>query len=396
MVGIRPGALYYDDIYPRDMFVKAISIARECARSRKSGLVGQMCFETENWPHVSSLKTPESQMRECALALFNGVDSLALYWFSFATFESLENYQYYFDTLAEYRPYFETVQRACADTQLTGIAPYYGENSMLFPDYQLAYHQLEALLFGAYPFTVAEADPRIYALNGRLAGLLTENDVKNLMKKNVLLDIEAYRCLAKILPDHSVFAKIRLADDLPQWQKCLPGTEVFDGEHFRFTPRVPVLPQSPDVRAFSTILEMPDAVGTCVIPTGEGGNLLLTQRFDKHWTTLIRKAVADMLDLVTDGKFPARMLTGGFSVSLQTRNNKAGKTTALYLQNVSVGRTMPLDVSIRCPEKGDYTLYRGCEAPQKLCCRYVGSDEMIVTVPPLQAWQSALIAVSVN
>lgn len=392
-VSIRPGSGYYDDAQPRDMFSKAISVARESARSRKSGLVGQMCFETENWPHVSSLKTPESQMRECALALFNGVDSLALYWYSFATYESQENYQFYFDTVAAYRPYFETIRDACAGTELSGVAPYFGENSVLDPAYHLPFMQLDTILFNGIPYTVAEAAPQVYGLNQKLAGFLTVKDAQELLTKNVILDVAAYRELQKIIPDHPVFAKIHLADDLPQWKKCLPGTVVLSGEHHRFQAVVPILKQSDDVRSFSTILEMPETVGHCIIPTDDGGNLLLVQHFNCYWTTPLRKAVQDMLDEVVPGKLPARLLTGGFSLSMQTRVNRSGRTSAIYLQNASVGRTMPLEIAIRRPASGEYYLYRDFEAPQKLQCRRNG-DELIVTAPAILAWQGALIAVA--
>lgn len=391
-VSIRPGSGYYDDAQPRDMFSKAISIARECARSRKSGLVGQMCFETENWPHISAKKTPESQMRECALAMFNGVDSLALYWYSFATYESQENYQFFFDTVAAYRPYFESIRKVCADTELTGIAPYFGENSVLDPTYHLPFMQLDTVLFSGIPYTVAEAAPQVYGLNQKLAGFLTEKDAHDLLTKNVILDVAAYRELQKIIPDHPVFSKIQLADNQPQWKKYLPGTIVLSGEHYRFQAVAPILKQSDDVRSFSTILEMPEAAGHCIIPTGDGGNLLLIPHLNTNWTTPLRKAVQDMLDDAVPEKLSARLLTGGFSLSMQTRVNRSGRTSAIYLQNASVGRTMPLEIAIRRPAEGDYYLYRGFEAPQKLQCRCAG-DELLVTIPPLYAWQGALIAV---
>lgn len=395
LIGIRPGAGYYNDSDPRDMYVKAEVVSREAHRSVKTGLIGQMCYETENWPHISAFKTPESQMTECALAMFGGMDSIALYWYSFATFESYENYRFYFDTVAEFKTYFEAIRNACAGTSMTGTALYQGENVVKNPSYcLLTKHLDESLLFRGIPMTNTAAIPDVCVVTGESVKYLTENDLEQLLTRNVLLDTSAFQALQTMFPGREVYRKIRFADEVGYPTEAFPAAECFGSQEeiHRFLNLAPVIPLKKDVKPYSTILNMKKACGTCVIPTGKGGNWILIQHFSKYMTTPMRRTLLDTLDDVTPGKYAARLLTGGFSVTIQSRtDDKTGLTRAVFLLNPSCGRTSQLQVAVRNPAKKTFVLHRAGEKPVKLKPLKSGEKELIFEIPALYAWQSALI-----
>ena len=105
VTGVRPGGGYYSDEAPGGLLRKATSAARDAAQVAKLPYVKQVCYEAETWPHIGSLKSPGGLMAECAYALASGCDSLALYWGADINGETDESYDFFFDTLAAWKPF---------------------------------------------------------------------------------------------------------------------------------------------------------------------------------------------------------------------------------------------------------------------------------------------------
>ncbi|MGN0867489.1 MAG: hypothetical protein ACI4SG_07445 [Oligosphaeraceae bacterium] len=144
----------------------------------------------------------------------------------------------------------------------------------------------------------------------------------------------------------------------------------------------------------SRLTTRPDACGSCLIPTEQGNSLLLIQELDSRnpWTFYRRAMILDALDgLLPHGGLPVRLLTGGFSLCLQGRVTEKGTTAGAYLQNCGIGRTMPLELAIRHGEYQEYWLMRAEEDPLPLVPIRETPQEKIYALPPLMAWQGALI-----
>lgn len=199
-IGIRPGAGYYMDRTPRNMFAKSLDVIKESARCRTYGFIGQICVEVENWPHVSAEKNPHGQMAESSLFLASGADSLALYWGSDLNRESDENYRFYFDTLAAWKPFLTAVRDAFDGSEAAGIAVFHGANQL--HNWFREQNGCDVLLLeNALPVTKMEASPEAFALPQNAVAELTDDDLASLFAKPVLTDVPAFTELAKRFPD---------------------------------------------------------------------------------------------------------------------------------------------------------------------------------------------------
>jgi len=393
-VGVRPGAGYYAETKPRQMLEKALCVGEEAERCKRYGFVGQLCYEAENWPHVSAEKSPEAQMIECALMLASGMDSLALYRGSDKNGESDENYAFYFDTLARYKPFFHTICKSFAGTHLAGGAVYHGQNALGIPEWTSKDDQTEVFLMtNSVPVVRESGEAEFFILNERAVRELAEADLPVIFAKPVLADVHAFRLLAERFATLKFTSKVRLmrCADLPP----VPGDENF--EHFEGGRKARncdsvIVPTSPDVRPFSRMLGAPDGAGTCLIPTEFGGSVILFQ-FMKDWipwTGYRRKVILDALDSVRWTS--VRLLTGGYAVSVTVRKDDAtGKTAGVFLLNTSVGSTPALELAIRNPAHGKFAMILPESKPVCLQIVKKTDGEIVVEIPPLRGWQPALI-----
>ncbi|MGI5869388.1 MAG: hypothetical protein ACOX9C_08100 [Kiritimatiellia bacterium] len=343
-VGIRPGSEYYSDVTPTDMLGKCVDVAREAARVRRAGVVGPICYEAENYPHVSSLKTPGAQMTECALALFSGCDSLAIYWHDSTKREPDENYRFYMDAVAAHRPFFETIRDATAGTSLAGIAlhrgadRYRGETWRVLPrDAELPFQR------NALPVAVQEAAPEVLAFTKETVEELAQEEIPIVFSGPVLMDADAVH---------------RLVERFPRFASL---DEAASGAF--------------DVRT---------------VPTEFGGAVVIAPDF-YAWTTARRAAVLDALDGAAAKPLAVRLLTGGFAVAVLGRIDEKGRTKSAFLLNLSIGPTPRLRLALRNPASADFVLERPLQPPA--VCDVVSRTpgEIVLDLPPLAPWQPALL-----
>lgn len=396
-VGIRPGAGYYQDDTPREMLRKSLTILKESSRCRPYGFVRQVCAEVENWPHVNAVKNPDGQMAESALYLASGADSLALYWGSDQNGENPELWAYYFDRLAAWKPFLQRVRDTSRKTSPCGVAMFLGQGRLGLDSWVTEANEAEPrLMVNGVPVTRRHANPQVYALNESLAAAVTPEDLPILWSKPVVMDVAAFRILAKRFPQERVFRQVRL--EAVQATSGVTATgnprEIFPGGQSALGLQAAILPACPEGIPLSRISTREDAWGSCLMPTEQGNSLLLIQELDSRnlWTSYRRTMILDVLDqLLPQGGLPVRLLTGGFSLCLQGRVTEKGTTACAYLQNCGIGRTMPLKLAIRHGEFQEYWMVRPEEEPRRLLPIQKTPQEIIYALPPLMAWQGALI-----
>ena len=397
MVGVRPGACYYSDASPRDMLFKVLAVGEEAARCKNYGFVGQLCYEAENWPHISALKTPEAQMTEAALALASGMDSLALYWGSDKNAESDENYAFYYDTLAQYKPYFTMIRDAFQHSHLTGGSLYHGGNRMGEPEWLATDDSIEIFLqYNALPIVRKSSKSEFYILNHRAVRELAEEDLTPVFSRTVLMDVAAFRLLKTRFPLLKFPEKVRFTD-IDGNAHAAGGEDIYECFESRYQAlnfHTMIHAESPDVKAFSSFSHNADAMGICTISTEFGGNVVLIQSLDGQlWTGYRRKSILDALDSVIPGGMAARLITNGFKINILTRqDDRNGKTTGVFLLNLSIGGTPDLELAIRNPAFTEYQIIIPKQDPVKLIPVSETATEKRFRIPGLNAWQSVLIA----
>lgn len=157
MVGIRPGAGFYNEGEPRCMVRKCLSVAREAERVSGAGPVGgvAVCYEEETYPRHMLHKTPGAIVKECALALASGCDSLSIYWFPAESPLPVEEYDRFLGTLVRARPYFTRLAESTRRTRLGGVARYVGSAAGETPDFDLYDETDFDLACAGIPVTVA-------------------------------------------------------------------------------------------------------------------------------------------------------------------------------------------------------------------------------------------------
>lgn len=392
-VGIRPGACYYDDHDPAAMLEKSLAVMQEANRCATYGdLVGQICYEAENWPHVSVLKSPSSQMTECSLALASGCDSLALYWGSDRSREPDENYQFYWQTLKKFYPYFEAIRRASKDTVSEGMAFYRGEDIYATERWQIITDSIaeRRLIYNALPI-VRGGKVKVWVVDKATVEELLEDDLPKLFAENVLIDTLALEKLKEKFPNLAWANKVELI-------KILSGqgsnSEVFENGYSATNLERYIDVKSSDVTKLSKV-ENSEYTASCIISTEFGGKVILIQEiaFASLWTTYRREMLLDALDKIMPEKMSARLYTGGFSVYPIVRVRENGEVAGVFLLNTSIGETMEMKLAIRGNAAKKYLLHRAGYETSELKVTEKSDSEVTLKLPALNGWQSMFIEV---
>ena len=399
--GSRPGGLYYTDFTPHDLPTKMMLVAREAARSGALPEIGQLCYEVENWPHVGGHKNAHAMMAECAWSLAVGCDSIAFYWGADQNGEDAASYDFWLESVWAWRPFHLAVRDAFAGTRLGGVAAYHGANHWATPGW--ANHDegdASALISCGVPVTVTEAAPDAFWLNERCVETLAGDDLKTVFARPVIMSASAFAALAKRFPQLGFVKKLDLR--FPNGEKALAtakrenGYERFPSGLKSANVKAFLLPKAADVKPFSAMTANAKACGTCVVPTEFGGKVVVAQEVPAHWPHAVwaggrRHAVLDALDAATPGGMPARLLTDGYAVAVTVRKNADGRTAGVFLFNLGLGETPPLELAIRRGARSAWSV--SCPRQPDASAQVVraSGDEVIVRVPPLQAYSAALI-----
>ena len=353
-VGARPGGGYYNERSRYALMPKAYLMLRESTRLRKLPFVSQICYEAENWPHVSSAKTPGTMMLECSYMLALGCDSLALYWGADMNGEPDEDYAFFFDTLAKWKPFMKTIVETSRGTFPAGLSDYDGVRERGGSSWtSKSTEEFAWFSENAIPMSAPGGKCDVRYLTEKAAKKIVKEDLPKLFSGAVLLEAPAWMVLAKNFPDEPSFAKISIStipQDALATAKERP-LELFEGDRKSGDLGYAITPKAKDVKPMSAITTMPGACGTCIVPTSFGGSAIVMQKYRASaagfWTHYRRKAVLDAMDMCVKGGMNARLLTGGFAVPVVVRADSEGRTACAFLMNINYGATRPLELSIR-------------------------------------------------
>lgn len=401
--GIRPGGGYYSDLDGcNGLLEKMINVAGEAARAGKLSQCGQICYESENWPHVGALKNPGAMMSECALALAFGCDSIALYWGADQNGEAPENYDFWIETLHRWRPFHLAVRDAFRGTELAGVAVFHGARHFATDEwFNHADGCLARLSRNALPVSVSEAQPDALLLNVRAVRTLAESDLAAVFGRPVLMDADAFESLAQRFPELGFARKLRV---VPLSGERAPSTSVRESGYERFAAggkcekvRALLYPLAEDVVRFSEMTADPKACGTCVVPTEFGGRVVVAQDIDgwpPHmcWPGCRRHAILDALDAAVPGGMPARVLTDGYALSLVVRKDARHRTVGAMVLNLGLGETPPLELALRSGAAADWQVRLPCADPVRAEVVRRTDRETVIRLPPLHAFQPVLIS----
>ena len=393
--GTRPGGCHYTDRSMRELLDKLELVAREAARSGALKACGQICYEVENWPHIGANKNPNAMMAECAMALAAGCDSLALYWGADQNTQTDEAYDFWFDTVAKWKPFLLATRDAFRGTSLGGIAAYIGSKYFSTPHWinRVSANAIR-LAENALPMTVAEASPEAWYLDDRAVSALGSDDLGKVFSRPVLTDAATFRTIAKRFPQLQFTKKLEIRESAAEralatvvraagYETFADGLKAAGVNYFLY-------PKADDVRTFSAMTADAKAAGTVLVPTEFGGKVVVAQSTTfygahKFWPDGRRHAVLDALDAATPGKLPVRLLTDGYSVAVMCRKRADGSPAGVMLFNLGAGETPPLKLALR-RSRGDWRLRRPFDASAEAAKVLSSSaEEILLEVPPIPA-----------
>ena len=408
--GVRPGGGYYSDEAPGGLLRKATSAARDAAQVAKLPYVKQVCYEAENWPHIGSLKSPGGMMSECAYLLAVGCDSLALYWGAGVNGESVESYDFFLETLAGWKPFLLAERNAFRGTSPCGLASFSGEGRYATAGWRrhVDVDVVAALARNGLPMADALAAPDAWHLSGFSVETLCEGDLADVFAKGVLMDVKGFRRLAERFPQLEFVKKVSFKEPVKEQAVAtalrVAGFERFARHGHCENIRAHVFPQSPDVRAFSTMTAETNACGTCVIPTEFGGKVALAQDVSfsaadspawagpqNAWAGCRRAGILDALDAAVPGGMPVRLLTDGYAVIVVARKAADGRTAGAFLFNFATGETPPLELAIRRGATASWRVWRPKSSPSAADRVREAGGETVLRLPPLPAFGVAAV-----
>ena len=404
--GVRPGGGYYGDDNPNDLLFKGASVARDAASVARLPYVKQVCYEAENWPHIGSLKSPGGMMSECAYMLAVGCDSLALYWGSDINGESDASYDFFFETLALWKPFLLAERDAFCGTLPCGLAPFFGEGRYATSAWaqHVDCNVVAALARNGLPMADSLAAPDAWHLSSLSVNTLRTEDLRMVFSKGVLMDVKAFRRLVERFPELCFAKKVSFKDApraLHSWRDA--SFERFARHGQCGNLRAYIFPQTKDVRAFSTMSGATNACGTCVIPTEFGGKVVLAQDVSfpadtpswmgpqRMWPGCRRAGILDALDAAVPGGMPVRLLTDGYAVIVVARKAADGRTAGAFLFNFATGETPPLELAIRRGATASWRVWRPKSAPSAADMVREADGETVLRLPPLPAFGVAAI-----
>jgi len=393
-VGIRPGAGYYSDHAPEYLFAKILGVASEASRCSKLGFIGQICYEAENYPHIGAEKTPESILKECSFALSSGCDSLAVYWGADGNAESHELYDFFFETAARFMPFLKQIRDTRQNTELAGLALYRGSRFLQDKQWYVLFDEQVCTYFrNAFPVSVPEAQPDGWILDEQGVNSLDTEDYSECFSKTVLMTADDFIKLKEKHSSLKFTSKIRLEKSNALGDIVSGGlSENFDGKRAKDC-SCAIFPMSQEVIPLSSITGLPEAAGTVIVPTEFGGHAIIVQHIMPYrpWTGYRRQAILDAIDKTVSGGLSARLLTPAMAIAIQAYRRKDGKTTGVYLLNSSIGSSMPLTLAIRRPAMKEVKYMLPGQVPVTADVLSSTNNEIIVSLPKLDAWQPMLI-----
>lgn len=386
-VGIRPGAGHYNEEAPRGMVHKCLSIAREAARCRRTGVVAQVAYEQENYTRQVLHKTPEAMMVESALALASGCDSLSEYYYDSRRHEPLDYLEDFLAEVAAWRPYLERLSVSTRRTRLGGVARHVGDWAFRHRSFTQDDEWDDRLALAGIPVTVSDDGPDVRYLTLKSVECLSEDDT--LFARPLVLPADAFDALRSSRPELleeqaplAVAARERL-------EEALRNAELIEldgaGRECR---RVSL--RAGDVVSAAEVPSAELCCGVVVVPAMSGVRVALTQRLVAYPTAWQRRALLEALDAVSPD-FPVRLETCQ-AVRVLPRVLPDGRVDSVTLLNLSIGRTRPLELRVRGGVVGEPLLLRPCEASERLASRPGEREgEVVLTLPRLSGWGVATV-----
>lgn len=392
----RAGAFFYHDSNPRLMLDKILntsyqnSIAPDYVKVRRP--------EIENTSHTFTGKTVKGTCVEASLNLACGNNALSFSMCQSAT-ESMAFYGKMWKAFQAHRPYWQGLIDDLKGSGVTGVRPVFPKDAYkaLIPGDLAWMHAPKEvgrnLLQAGIPISYEDKYCRVYLLLSDIVPFLTDDDIRDLLTKNVIADGLIPDLLAKrgfSLPvrteqaGDSYFSEFYTDHPANGDSRNQTGMlDVFCGGHSRQRLRAD---SSAEILARSEDGKISQAL--CRLPEG-GMWAFIGSSLRSHMMNLVkRNQLLGVIDYLSDG-LPA-CLTSAAQAAVIVRADENGDFRAITLQNISIDDTDELTVVVRGESSSGFVLSRPCM--QDVALTGTKKDgKTYLTIPPLAPWCTATV-----
>lgn len=391
----RPGGGYYNDKTPFGMFEKAMLL--EAAIAQLPDYVTDILPEVENTPDVSFGKSIWGTVTEATLYLAFGCTST-----SFASlmteYEDISWHEDMFDAFVSVKPYWQKLAEISKNSTTCGVSIYESENSYkqkLSKDdskYKWArmYHMsgIDLSKIGI-PITNMLKDARAYLITSAMVDYMDKDELIQLTKLPVVTDaLTAQKIINKgvdlgiklnKLGSGNYLERLNSVDN-KKWiesffiSKGLP-TFTICGENI-----------TPIGTLFSNATN--EKIGCCnaIVNLEQAKWAVFGYGF---WNDIVstdkRNQILLAIDDITNNNLPA-MLKSGEQVAVIPKVNSVGKTVAVSLQNISIGKTGELTVVVRNPASENF-FYMSGSTPRTPVTAAKDGNDYVIKLPAINGWE---------
>ena len=384
--GIRIGSGYYDEFDSKDYYLKLLGVMYEADRCSRKDNLYRICYEAENYPHISMQKTPRAMMLECTTMLAAGCDSLTLYWHDINYSEPQADYENFAKVVADWRPYLEKVALLNKDTRAYGIGRYIGLAkyqdkvcSTSIPD-----NREYDLFKQGVPVLCSDSLADYVLITHVSAQLLSEKELKTLLSKNCVFDAWT----AEVLQKRGFKLPVKISTK--GYAFTLWGGNAFEmhrGEKYRIRGSARFIDADKSVsKEISPMVDLDGkyiASGFVVCKTEYGGKVFILggNGFVRFPTAYRRAAFLDGLDALSP---MAVRLETSHNVIFMPRVDANGEFAGATFYNDTKGDTPNLVLRIRAKAPVKYKLVAPMQADVILeSKRASDGDGYILTLPSL-------------
>ncbi len=400
----RPGHGFYWDDTPMGMFDKAYEMARQVAVMPDS-VRSDIQYEEDSYPAAYLLKAPATRMMEMALSIWGGCTGVAMnHTFHTGGDTPFAYLRYECDLLRASRPFFDRYLTFVSDLPQSGLWGAFSQWAMSGmkvgekgwfnesdPAYNASRFVHEWPVFGI-PVT---ADPKGAwgtLLQGRLPDVFTDEELREMLKKPVILDGMALSCLWERGMGPLTGVKIVSANPGGS-EKLAPSPYAGD---FAGAGRSAIYGDAYDLEP---IAEDVEPLAYTVRPYGVQDQLCAARRknivvlgYNPYQYTGTPGRTAMMRRLLTDLGAPVSLEpTDPYDPPRVAAFVRADRSrAAILLINAQTGPARPFDLRFRGTASTAHFHLFGRSDPAPLPLTRAGGDA-VVRVPALAPWDMALV-----
>lgn len=418
----RPGGGCYNDHNPNDIIEKGTTLS--WTNSMLPDYVSCRCPEIENLPFVAFGKSPAGTALETTYYFANGNTDMS-YSMMMHMNEPASYHEKEFELFAKHRKYWEELSEYSKISYQSGLRYFMSEyiwkkklkDSEGFNELNREhYAEAEAWLRDALPITWDREENNVILLNAETAKVLSNDEIKELLGKNVITDGESIKIISGRGFDLGIEAYKLSEDDVLRVSEEL-HSHIVNPDYLKIWSSSFFTPGNSDSYYFTADSKNVEVLGSYRFETDTESytndenypygiaELILAMPGGSKWAVLgyapwkgvisysKREQILNIADYIGEKKLPARLKTPIMAVLMPRSDKTDGKTVSVSVMNCTVGESGTLELIIRNPKGSKFYFVSQNTEKTELAYKKDG-DNYILDIPNIMPWSIGTVFIS--